>query len=155
RPRRAWRRPYGARPRGATALRLFPAAGVVYVRPVTMRTADEIGTLTVIGAGTMGAGIAHVAALAGCTVQLFDAMAGAAAAGVGRIGKTLAKGVELGKLTAEARDAAIGRIRACDELAAACAGTDCAIEAVPEVLALKREIFAAVDRAAPEHALLT
>jgi 3-hydroxybutyryl-CoA dehydrogenase len=119
-----------------------------------MRTADELRTLTVIGAGTMGAGIAHVAALAGCTVQLFDAVAGAAAAALGRIGKNLAKGVELGKLTTEARDAAVGRIRACDELAAACAGTDCAIEAVPEVLALKREIFAAVDRAAPEHALL-
>ena len=118
-----------------------------------MRTIDELRTITVIGAGTMGAGIAHVAAMAGYGVQLFDAIAGAAAAALGRIEKNLARGVELGKVSAADRDAALGRIRACDELAAACAGTDCAIEAVPEVLALKREIFAAADRAAPEHAL--
>jgi 3-hydroxybutyryl-CoA dehydrogenase len=126
----------------------------VYVLPVTTRTANELRTITVIGAGTMGAGIAHVAAMAGHAVQLFDAAPGAAAAGLGRIEKNLAKGVELGKVAAADRDAALGRIRAYDELAAACAGTDCAIEAVPEVLELKREIFAAVDRAAPEHALL-
>jgi len=126
----------------------------VYVSPVTTRTIDELRTVTVIGAGTMGAGIAHVAATAGLAVQLFDAIAGAAAAGLGRIEKNLAKGVELGKLTAADRDAALARIRPCDDLAAACAGTDCAIEAVPEVIDLKREIFAAVDRAAPAHALL-
>lgn len=106
-----------------------------------------------IGAGTMGAGIAHVAAMAGHDVQLFDAAAGAAAAGLGRIAKNLAKGVELGKVTAADRDAALGRIRPHDDLAAACAGADCVIEAVPEVLELKREIFAAVDRASPAHAL--
>lgn len=117
------------------------------------RTVDELRTITVIGAGTMGAGIAHVAALSGLIVQLFDAIPGAAAAGIGRIEKNLAKGVELGKVTAADRDAALARIRAREEIAAACEGTDCAIEAVPEVLALKREIFAAVDRAAPEHAL--
>jgi len=121
---------------------------------VITRTVDELRTITVIGAGTMGAGIAHVAALSGYVVQLFDASAGAAAAGIGRIEKNLAKGVELGKLTAADRDAALGRVRARDEIAAACADADCVIEAVPEVLALKREIFAAVDRAAPGHALL-
>ncbi len=126
----------------------------MYVRRVTTRTVDELRTITVIGAGTMGAGIAHVAALAGRAVQLFDAAPGAAAAGLGRIEKHLAKGVELGKVSAADRDAALGRIRTCEDLAAACAGADCAIEAVPEVLELKREIFAAVDRAAPEHALL-
>ncbi len=110
--------------------------------------------LTVIGAGTMGHGIAHVAAVAGVEVRLYDALAGGAEAGIAKIAKNLAKGVELGKVSAADRDAALGRIRPCDELAAACTGTDCAIEAVPEVLALKREIFAAVDRAAPAHALL-
>jgi 3-hydroxybutyryl-CoA dehydrogenase len=102
----------------------------------------------------MGAGIAHVAATAGLAVQLFAAARGAAAGALGRIEKNLAKGVELGKLTAADRDAALARIRPCEDLAAACAGTDCAIEAVPEVLDLKREIFAAVERAAPAHALL-
>ena len=132
------------------------AVRVVYVLRVTTRTIaiDELRTITVIGSGTMGAGIAHVAAIAGYAVQLFDAAAGAAAAGLGRIEKNLAKGVELGKLTSADRDAALARIRPCDDLAAACTHTDCAIEAVPEVIALKREIFAAIDRAAPEHALL-
>ena len=135
-------------------MRLQRVGIVVYVPRVTTRTIDELRTITVIGAGTMGAGIAHVAAVAGYAVQLFDATSGAAASALGRIEKNLARGVELGKLAAADRDAALALIRPCDDLAAACAGTDCAIEAVPEVLALKREIFAAVDRAAPEHALL-
>jgi 3-hydroxybutyryl-CoA dehydrogenase len=121
---------------------------------VTDRTASEVRILTVIGAGTMGHGIAHVAAIAGIEVRLFDALAGAAAAGIAKLGKNLDKGVELGKLAPIDRDAALARVRACEDLAAACAGTDCVIEAVPERLELKREIFAAVDRAAPAEALL-
>jgi 3-hydroxybutyryl-CoA dehydrogenase len=132
---------------------LLRAGSVVYVGDVTTRTVSELRTITVIGAGTMGAGIAHVAAMAGHDVQLFDAAAGAAAAGLARIEKNLAKGVEIGKVIAADRDAALGRILPHADLAAACAGTDCVIEAVPEVLELKREIFAAVDRASPEHAL--
>jgi 3-hydroxybutyryl-CoA dehydrogenase len=87
-------------------------------------------------------------------VYLYDALAGAAAAGIARIGKNLDKGVELGKVPAAERDAAVGRLRAFDELGAACVGVDCVIEAVPEHLDLKREIFESVDRAAPAHALL-
>lgn len=116
--------------------------------------ASDIHILTVIGAGTMGHGIAHVAAVMGAQVRLFDAFDGAAAAGLAKIGKNLAKGVELGKVTAADRDAALARITPFTDLAAACAGTDCVIEAVPERLELKREIFTAVDRAAPAHALL-
>ncbi len=116
--------------------------------------ASDIRSITVIGAGTMGHGIAHVAAVMGTTVQLFDAVAGAATAGRDRIARNLAKGVELGKLTTEARDAALSRITTHDDLAAACHGADCVIEAVPEKLELKREIFAVLDRAAPAHAVL-
>jgi 3-hydroxybutyryl-CoA dehydrogenase len=116
--------------------------------------ATDIHRITVIGAGTMGHGIAHVAALAGCTVQLYDALTGAATAALAKIGKNLAKGVELGKLTAAERDAALARILPFDELAAACAGADCVIEAAPEAIELKREIFEDVDRAAPPEALL-
>jgi len=117
-------------------------------------TTRDIQTLAVIGAGTMGHGIAHVGALAGCEVRLYDALAGAAAAGVGKITKNLDKGVELGKLAAADRDAAIARIRAIDSFADAVKGADCVIEAVPERIELKREIFASVDRVAPAHALL-
>jgi 3-hydroxybutyryl-CoA dehydrogenase len=116
--------------------------------------ATDIRTITVIGAGTMGHGIAHVAAVMGAQVHLFDAFPGAAVAGLEKITKNLAKGVELGKVAAADRDAALARIKTFEDLAAACAGTDCVIEAVPEKIELKREIFAAVDRAAPAHALL-
>jgi 3-hydroxybutyryl-CoA dehydrogenase len=118
------------------------------------RTASELRVLTVIGAGTMGHGIAHVAAVAGLEVRLFDAVAGSAAAGLAKIRKNLDKGVELGKVTAADRDAAVARIQPVEDLATACANTDCVIEAVPERIELKREIFAAVDRFAPSHALL-
>ncbi len=102
----------------------------------------------------MGHGIAHVAALAGAQVRLYDAISGAAQAGLAKIRKNLDKGVELGKLTADARDAACARLTAESELAATCAGADCVIEAVPERIELKRELFAAIDAAAPAHALL-
>ncbi len=102
----------------------------------------------------MGHGIAHVAALAGIEVRLFDAISGAASAGRARVENNLAKGVELGKVTAADRDAALARITAVEDLAVACTGVDCVIEAVPEKLELKREIFLVADNHAPEHALL-
>ena len=117
-------------------------------------TSRDIKTLTVIGAGTMGHGIAHVAALAGVDVALYDALDGAAAAGISKIAKNLDKGVELGKLDKAARDAAMARIRVADVLETACKDCDCVIEAVPERLELKREIFGLVDRSLPDHSLL-
>ena len=116
--------------------------------------AASLRTIAVIGAGTMGHGIAHVGAVAGASVRLVDAAPGAAAAGLAKIKKNLDKGVELGKLAAEARDAALSRLSAVTDLAEACAGADCVIEAVPERMELKRQLFAAVDAAAPAHALL-
>jgi 3-hydroxybutyryl-CoA dehydrogenase len=117
-------------------------------------TAHEIRFLTVLGAGTMGHGVAQVAAMAGIEVRLYDALLGGAAAGILRIRKNLDKGVELGKVSAADRDATLARLHAFDEVAPACHGTDCVIEAIPEDLALKRELFDAVDRASPEGALL-
>jgi 3-hydroxybutyryl-CoA dehydrogenase len=102
----------------------------------------------------MGHGIAHVGAIAGMDVRLYDALAGAAATGLGKVKKNLDKGVELGKVSAADRDAALARITAVDDLGAACEGTDCVIEAVPEKIELKREIFLTADRHAPAHALL-
>ena len=114
----------------------------------------DIKTIAVVGAGTMGHGIAHVAAITGARVHLFDAFAGAAEAGLAKFAANLAKGVELGKVSAADRDAALARITAETDLATAVAHVDCVIEAVPEKLELKRTLFAAIDRAAPAHALL-
>ncbi len=121
---------------------------------MTVPTLDEVRTLAVIGAGTMGHGIAHVAALAGLRVRIQDALHGGAAAGIDRIAKHLAKGVELGKVSGAEREAAMSRLTAVEELGAACTGADCVIEAVPEILDLKRELFAEIDRTAPARALL-
>jgi 3-hydroxybutyryl-CoA dehydrogenase len=117
-------------------------------------TAEQVQTIGVIGAGTMGHGIAHVAALNGTQVHLYDALRGAAQAGVARIAKSFDKGVELGKVLPADRDAALARITVFDELTPTWAQVDCVIEAVPEVLDLKREIFGVVDKIVPPHALL-
>ena len=121
---------------------------------VTLPTLEQVKTITVIGAGTMGHGIAHVCAVMGAQVRVYDAMHGAARAGIDKITKNLAKGVELGKISAADRDAALARLSASDDIVAAITGADCVIEAVPERMDLKREIFEAIDKAAPAHALL-
>jgi len=130
---------------------------IEYVHGVTSPTLssiEEVHTIAVIGAGTMGHGIAHVAALSGAQVHLYDAMRGAARVGIAKVAKNLDKGVELGKVRPDERDAAVARITAFDELGPACAQADCVIEAVPEQLDLKREIFTDVCKLAPPHALL-
>ena len=118
-------------------------------------SADRIGTVAVLGAGTMGHGIAHVAALAGAQVALFDVSADAAGRGLAKLRANLDKGVELGKLAADARDAAAARVRASSDLADACRGADAVVEAVPEKLELKRGLFADVDTLAPAALLAT
>jgi 3-hydroxybutyryl-CoA dehydrogenase len=124
-----------------------------YGARVTFPTPDRIHTVTVIGAGTMGHGIAHVCALAGCNVRIQDSLQGAAKAAIGKIGKNLAKGVELGKLSQADHDLALGKLSARENLEDACTDVDLVIEAVPEHLELKREIFGTCDKAAPKHAL--
>jgi 3-hydroxybutyryl-CoA dehydrogenase len=121
---------------------------------VTLPTIDEVRRIAVIGAGTMGHGIAHIAALMGAEVHLHDALAGAAKAGIERVAKNLAKAVELGKVSAADREAALTRLHASEHFADAVAGVDVVVEAIPEVIDLKRELFEAIDRAAPAHALL-
>ncbi len=100
-------------------------------------------TVGIVGAGTMGHGIAHVSALAGFEVRLTDTTFEAAQAGLGQVRKNLDVGVEKGKLTAEARAAALGRITCFDRLEAL-ADCDLVIEAIPERLALKQELFRAL-----------
>lgn len=111
-------------------------------------------TIGVVGAGTMGHGIAHVCALAGHTVQLTDHSADVLARGLATIAKNLAVGVEKGKLSREAADAAIGRVHAVASPSAAAENADLVVEAIPEQLALKQALFAQLDAAAPAHALL-
>jgi 3-hydroxybutyryl-CoA dehydrogenase len=101
-------------------------------------------TVAVLGAGTMGAGIAHVVALAGHDVRLFDVSAAALGGARERIRAGLERGVELGRVEPAERDAALSRLRTESGLADAVTGADLVIEAVPERLELKRELLSEV-----------
>jgi 3-hydroxybutyryl-CoA dehydrogenase len=116
--------------------------------------AHQIETIAVLGAGTMGRGIAHVSALAGFTTHLYDADPAALDKAEASVHKNLAKGVELGKLAREKAEAALRNLRREPALGAAVAAADLVIEAVPEDIALKARIFAEVVRGAPPHVLL-
>ena len=109
---------------------------------------------TVIGAGTMGRGIAHVAALAGHDTVLTDVSPAVLDSALAAIGANLDKGVEKGKVAAADRAAALERITTETDLAAAVRDAEVVVEAAPENLDLKREIFGTLDAAAPGDALL-
>jgi len=116
-------------------------------------TPPQVQAIALLGAGTMGRGIAHVAALGGFATALFDTDAKALQRAVASIGKSLDRGVELGKVPRDAADAALGRLRTFQHLAEAVAGADLVIEAVPEDMAVKAATFRQVAAAAPESAL--
>lgn len=114
-------------------------------------TFQKIG---IVGAGTMGHGIAHVSALAGSDVLLYDTTLELAQKGVAKIKGNLDKGVEKGKLAAEARDAALQKIVATGTLSdfATC---DLIIEAIPEKMELKKALFEQLDSINPRAVLAT
>ncbi len=116
--------------------------------------AIDVQRVLVIGAGTMGTGIAQVAARAGYRVELFDVAAGAAQKSVERIGEALLRAVEKGRCTAAEREEALGRLQAAPDLEAAAAHADLIVEAAPEDLSLKKELFARLSRAARPDAIL-
>jgi 3-hydroxybutyryl-CoA dehydrogenase len=111
----------------------------------------EIG---VVGSGTMGHGIAQVAAMAGYTVRLYDLDDGLLEKAVERIRANLQKGVELGKVEPGVRDRALSGISTTTDLGIVAKNSDLIIEAAPETLELKRQIFSELDAASPPHAIL-
>ncbi len=115
---------------------------------------NEIGRVAVLGAGTMGHGIAQVCAGVGCDVALQDIDDDAVERGLARIRANLDKGVELGKVGADERDSVLARVTTTTSVAEAVSEADLVVEAAPESLELKQEIFSAVDAAAPTHTLL-
>jgi 3-hydroxybutyryl-CoA dehydrogenase len=114
----------------------------------------SVRTVLVVGAGTMGHGIAQTAAVAGYDVRLFDVDAKAVAAGLAKVRGSLDKLVEKQKVSAADRDAALARLAPASDLRAAAAGIDLAVEAAPERMDLKRRIFGDLGAAAPPAAIL-
>jgi 3-hydroxybutyryl-CoA dehydrogenase len=113
----------------------------------------EIGTVGVIGAGTMGNGIAHVFARAGFEVRLCEVEQRFLDRGLEAVRRNLAREVAKAKLTQEEMDAALGRIQATLERAALM-DCDIVIEAATERFEVKRAIFAELDSMMPEGAIL-
>lgn len=111
----------------------------------------EIGQITVIGAGTMGHGIAQVAAQAGFQTVMYDVSEDAVQAGLAKIRANLDKGVEKGKVAAADRDAALGRLSVSSDIEPAAATADMVIEAAPERVEIKSAIYAELDRVTPRH----
>lgn len=115
---------------------------------------QTISRVAVLGAGTMGNGIAQVCAMAGYTVALHDPQPGAVERALGTICGNLDKGLERGKVTADARESALGNLRDAADLAAAAADADLVIEAVPERMEIKTGLFGELHRITPTHAIL-
>jgi 3-hydroxybutyryl-CoA dehydrogenase len=101
---------------------------------------QTIETIAVIGAGTMGHGIAQVAGGSTFQVILYDVTREALARGIQAIEKNLAKGIQLGKLTEEDCDRTLQQIHGTTSLTQ-CAEADLIIEAAPEKLELKQDIL--------------
>ncbi|HEX2254930.1 MAG TPA: 3-hydroxybutyryl-CoA dehydrogenase [Thermoanaerobaculia bacterium] len=114
---------------------------------------SEIRKVGVVGAGTMGHGIAQVAAQSGYEVTLVDVSAEALERGRAAVEKSWEKLVAKEKLAAEERDAARGRLATSGELAAL-ADADLVVEAVVERLEVKRGVFADLDRTCREETIL-
>ncbi|HEU5060960.1 MAG TPA: 3-hydroxyacyl-CoA dehydrogenase family protein [Kofleriaceae bacterium] len=110
----------------------------------------QISSIAVIGTGTMGRGIAQVAAQSGFTVVVCDVDQATTVAGLVKIRSSLDRAVERGKLDADTRAAANARLSSAPDPAQAAARVDLVVEAVPEQLELKqRTLAAAVTGARP------
>jgi 3-hydroxybutyryl-CoA dehydrogenase len=114
---------------------------------------QAIQCVGVVGCGLMGSGIAEVCAKAGYSVVVREATAGLLTAGLARISSSMERAVARGKLAGAERDAAWGRITGVIEMGAL-VECDLVVEAVPENLELKRQVFADLDAVAPAHAIL-
>src|SRR5687768_928575 len=119
--------------------------------PLCMTT---VRSLAVVGAGTMGSGIAYVAVAAGIDVALHDADSATRANAASRIAALFASAISRGNSTPERKADALARLTTAEDIETAVSGADLIIEAVPEQLELKRAVFVQAERHAPSHAIL-
>ena len=120
------------------------------MRGVSERMITSIG---VVGAGTMGAGIAQVAILTGFQVRLYDPIEGALPGGRSRIAQSVTRAVQRGHVQAEAAEQALGRLTAVTRLTEM-REAQLILEAAPEELSLKQRVFAELDGVADPGAIL-
>ena len=114
----------------------------------------EITQITVLGAGTMGHGIAHAAIAGGYTTRLYDVSEAAVAKGRDAIEAIIKKGVELGKVAAADAGPIMARLSVTTSLAEALQDAQFIIEAAPEKIDVKLALFAQIDELAPAAAVI-
>jgi len=114
-----------------------------------------IQRVSVIGAGTMGHGIAHAALMAGYETFMFDVSDESLRKGRESVDQIVQRSVELGKITAESVLSLQKRFKTTTDLAEALEDTDFVIEAAPEQIDLKLKLFGDIDRLAPNYAIVT
>lgn len=110
--------------------------------------------ITVIGAGTMGNGIAHVFAQSGFNVHLVDVQQAFLDKALSTIAKNLERQVTKGVITSEQRDATLQNITISTQLSASAAIADLIVEVVSENMSVKEKIFREIDSAAPANTIL-
>ncbi|MHC4470313.1 MAG: 3-hydroxyacyl-CoA dehydrogenase family protein [Planctomycetota bacterium] len=115
---------------------------------------DEMRSICVVGAGTMGHGIAQTAAAAGLDVVLVDMTDELVSRGIASIESSLEKRVAKGKMEAEAAEEIVGRISTGTDPEAPSGETDLVVEAIPEDLELKRDLFRRLARVARPDTIL-
>jgi 3-hydroxybutyryl-CoA dehydrogenase len=113
-----------------------------------------VGTIAVLGAGTMGHGIAHASAAAGCQTWIYDVAEPPLAHARAEIDAILKKAVDAGRVSPDAARTIFSRISTTSDLRAAVADADLIIEAAPERVDLKLRLLADVERSAPAQAII-
>jgi 3-hydroxybutyryl-CoA dehydrogenase len=113
-----------------------------------------ITKVTVLGAGTMGHGIAHAAMMAGCDTVLYDVAPAAVEKGRRAIGGILEEGIVRGNVTRADAAAATARLTTTTSLAGALSGSRFIIEAAPEQIGLKLALLADIEKLAPADAVI-
>ncbi len=115
---------------------------------------NTFSNVAVIGAGTMGHGIAQVCAMAGMEVRMFDLADEALQSGLDKVHANLDKGVDRGKVSEAVRDETLMRLAGSTDLETAVDGAGLVIEAVPEVLSLKQKLFSDIEPLVDEDTVL-
>jgi 3-hydroxybutyryl-CoA dehydrogenase len=114
----------------------------------------SVERITVIGGGTMGNGIAHVAALSGKSVRLVDVSDDVLTRAIDTIGRNLDRQVKKEAIEASAKDATLARIEISEDVSAGAAWAQLVVEAVPERAELKYSLFETLDGAAGPETIL-
>jgi len=120
------------------------------VQPVSM----DVRIVTIIGAGTMGAGIAQISAQCGWETRIYDTSTKSLENAVSNIDTFWDKGIQIGKTTRIEKEFWSSKLTTHTDLEDALESTDLVIEAIPEIMELKKNIFSKIEKLVPSHTIM-